>query len=535
MTTPQTVLRLIATLVVMTFFVSACSQDKAPAQVKAPTQDNAPTQLKVYSAGMIHETNTFSPVPTDLKSFTVIRRKDITGKKGEFGAFGAPPVWRDLTLENKGTFIPGTFALTAPSAAASKEVYEHLRDELLADLKSQLPVDMVLLHLHGAMVAGGYDDPERDLIERVRKLVGPKVAIGVEMDAHNHLTDKSMAQADIAIFYKYYPHTDVGDRAKEVFNLSLATLQGKIKPVQAVFDTRMVGMFKTNPPIMAGLVNEMIEAEKQPGVLSVSFSHGFPYGDVTIESAKMLVITDDNPALAEQTAETLGMKFYEQRKEIPIATVDMETAFQEAIASKTHPVVVADTADNSGVGAPGDSTYALEWLVEHDVQNVGMCTMTDPEVAEQAKKAGVGSKIDVKLGGKLGATSGKPVEITVEVIGVKDNYTSIFPQPSGDPMYFPVGTSVALRWHTIDIIVISERIQCWAPVIFEDFGIDPEEKQILVPKSTQHFYGAFSKISDNIIYMAAPGAATLDMKALQHKNLDTSKVYPWNENPLGAK
>ena len=102
-------------------------------------------------------------------------------------------------------------------------------------------------------------------------------------------------------------------------------------------------------------------------------------------------------------------------------------------------------------------------------------------------------------------------------------------------MYFPVGTSVALRWHTIDIIVISERIQCWAPVIFEDFGIDPEEKQILVPKSTQHFYGAFSKISDNIIYMAAPGAATLDMKALQHKNLDTSKVYPWNENPLGAK
>ena len=53
-----------------------------------------------------------------------------------------------------------------------------LRDELLEQLKAAMPVDGVLLGLHGAMVADGYDDCEGDLLARARAIVGPNVVIG---------------------------------------------------------------------------------------------------------------------------------------------------------------------------------------------------------------------------------------------------------------------------------------------------------------------------------------------------------------------
>jgi microcystin degradation protein MlrC len=56
------------------------------------------------------------------------------------------------------------------------------RDEILAELRAAMPVDGVLLGLHGAMIAYGYDDAEGDLLERVRSIVGAKVPIGVELD-----------------------------------------------------------------------------------------------------------------------------------------------------------------------------------------------------------------------------------------------------------------------------------------------------------------------------------------------------------------
>ena len=53
--------------------------------------------------------------------------------------------------------------------------YESMRDEILGQLRGACRVDAVLLGLHGALVADGYDDVEGDLLERVRGIVGPNV------------------------------------------------------------------------------------------------------------------------------------------------------------------------------------------------------------------------------------------------------------------------------------------------------------------------------------------------------------------------
>ena len=45
---------------------------------------------------------------------------------------------------------------------------EEFRDEILTQLRAAMPVDGVVLGLHGAMVAHGYDDVEGDLLSKVR-------------------------------------------------------------------------------------------------------------------------------------------------------------------------------------------------------------------------------------------------------------------------------------------------------------------------------------------------------------------------------
>ncbi len=187
-----------------------------------------------------------------------------------------------------------------PAGKTLRKAYEGFRDEILTDLKAALPVDAVLLDLHGAMVADGYDDCEGDLIASVRQVVGADVPIGVELDLHCHITEKMVNNATIIITYKEYPHTDTADRALELFNLIADTVEGKIHPTMGVFDCRMIGLFYPTAEPMKSYVARMKALEGKNGVLSVSLAHCFPWGDVPDLGAKTLVVTDNNPAQAAQ-------------------------------------------------------------------------------------------------------------------------------------------------------------------------------------------------------------------------------------------
>ena len=148
--------------------------------------------------------------------------------------------------------------------------------------------------------------------------------------------------------------------------------------------------------------------------------------------------------------------------------------------------------------------------------------------------AGVGASLQVRLGGKMGPSSGDPVDIKVLVLSIKKAYQHRWPQEQQDPIFTPIGDAVALRCEGIEIIVSSERCQCFSPCIFEDFGISIQEKAILVVKSTQHFYGAFAPIASEVIYMAAPGAVSLNIKEIPYQRMTTEDKYPWVEDPFAT-
>ena len=173
--------------------------------------------MRVFTGSLATETNTFAPMPTGLLSFRDRGYFPAGQHPRELNLFAGPlAVLREVAPARGWTVVEGMVAAAQPSGTVTREAYEQLRGELLADLRGALPVDMVILGLHGAMVADGYDDCEGDVLTRVRQLVGPSVVVGAELDPHMHLSPAMVEQADVLVSMKEYPHTDVLERAREL-------------------------------------------------------------------------------------------------------------------------------------------------------------------------------------------------------------------------------------------------------------------------------------------------------------------------------
>ncbi len=488
--------------------------------------------MKIFLASVATETNTFSPMPTGLQDFDIIRPADYTADRA--AEVGDLEIFRQLAAAGGHDFVFSLAAGAQPAGLTVRHVYEGLRDEFLAHLQRELPVDIVLLPLHGAMVADGYDDCEGDMITRVRQIVGPATVIGVDLDLHCHLTQQMVDQADLIVIYKEYPHVDVGLRAKELFQLAVDTKAGKIKPTMALFDCHMIGFYYTPYEPMRSFVDAMMAAEGQHGVLSLSLAHCFPWGNVPDCGARMLAITNNNQTQAQHVATEWGRRFYNMRHTVTAASLPMHEALDRALASSEAPIVVADQADNAGGGAPSDSTFVLRELLQRGVTNAGLAMIWDPIVVNLAKAAGVGATLTVRLGGKMGPMSGDPLDLTVTVMGIIEKMVQNWPQLDGDPLLMPCGDAVALHCQGIDIIVNSKRGQVFSPAVFSNLGIDPAQKKLLVVKSTQHFYAGYAPIAAQILYMAAPGAIAPIMTEIPYTRVDLNK-YPWVDDPLGAQ
>ena len=482
---------------------------------------------RLFTACLGTETNSFSPIPTGLSVFEAA----MLVRGGAHGAqpslFAVPLVlWRERAQALGWTVVESLAAFATPAGNTTRALFEALRDEILADLQAAMPVSAVLLNLHGAMIADGYPDAEGDLLQRVRALVGPDVPVLAELDLHCHLTQLKVASADALVIYKEYPHVDVAERAAELFDLLLGMLARgaahPLRPVMALADCVMLGIFPTTAEPMAGLVERMQAMEREPGVLSVSLAHGFPWGDTPEVGTRVLVVTDGDLPLAQRLALELGDAVWALREQLSPPFMTTDEAIDRVLAHPPdgRPFVLADTADNPGIGAAGDSTFLLRRLVERGVGGFALSPLWDPIATGLAFDAGVGARLAMRLGGKLGPASGAPLDVAVQVM-------SLIPaahQPFGGTLA-PLGRMAWVRVGgpddatALDVVVNDHRIQTFHPDCFAVAGIDPTRPRALVAKSTQHFHAGFAPIAREILYVSAPGSGAMDMRALRFEQV----------------
>ena len=483
--------------------------------------------MKVFIATLGTETNTFSPIPTGQQTFaeTLLHHGDATARPPTL--FSEPlHVWRRMTEERQGQVVESLAAFAQPAGKTIQKVYEGFRDEILSDLKRAMPVDVVLLNMHGAMVSQDCDDCEGDLLSRTRDLVGPDVIIGGELDLHCHITEAMTNAADVLITFKEYPHIDAADRASELFEICTEAAAGRCKPVMSVYDCRMVSMWRTPVEPTRSFVAKMQALEGKDDVLSVSFGHGFPWGDVADVGAKVLVVTDGNADKGAALASQLGAEIWDMRFETDGETLDVDAALDRAIGHAQAPIVLADIADNAGGGAPSDSTFLLRRILERGVASVASGLYWDPVAVRFCLEAGLGASFDLRLGGKVGTASGDPLDLRVTVMGVAEELTQTFGTSTnrmGDAAWVRVGED-------IDIVINSVRTQVFHPDAFTQLGVDLESKKIIVVKSTQHFYAGYAPIAAEVLYVNAQGAIPKDFAAIPYTER-TTPYWPRVEDP----
>ena len=274
--------------------------------------------MKLFIASLGTETNTFAPMPTGHRSFedTMVFRRDATRHAPQLFT-EALHVWQRKAKERDWVVFESLAAFAQPAGPTARTVYESFRDEILADLRSCDDVDAVLIQMHGAMVADGYEDCEGDFLQRVRE-VASQAVIGLELDLHCHLTQDMMDASDVIVTFKEYPHTDASQRAAELFQIVADTAAGKVTPVMHDFDCKMISMYMTAHGPMRDFVDAMIAAEGRSRVLSLSLIHGFPWGDVDRVGTRMLAVTDGDCGLAKETATSFGQKFIALRNDIDL-------------------------------------------------------------------------------------------------------------------------------------------------------------------------------------------------------------------------
>lgn len=485
--------------------------------------------MRVFVASLATETNTFAPLFVDRSAFEAAFYCPPGTHPETPTLCSAPVVAARRRAASEGyTLIEGTATWAEPAGLVSREGYESLRDEILSQLREALPVDIVLLGLHGAMVARDYDDCEGDLMARARALAGPDCVIGAELDMHCHLTTEMVDAADVIIAFKEFPHTDFLDRAEDLLELCLRTARAQVKPVSAVFDCRGIASFMTSREPGRSFVDRIKAMEGRDGILSISVAHGFQAADVADVGTKVLVIADRDAGKAAALAKTLGLeilrwgpsgaapKHYKPDEGIEAAL---------ALAQDGRPVILADRWDNPGGGVAGDSSVMVEALLRWPEVPAAIGALWDPVAVSLCRAAGVGAEISLRFAGKAAPSSGRPIDATVLVTGTTSELVVPFAQS-----WVSLGPAAAIRIGALDIVLASTRAQTFSPPVFTNLGIDLAAKRVVVVKSSNHFHAAFAPIAASVLYLDSGGPYPPDASKIAYTKI-RRPFSPLDPNP----
>jgi microcystin degradation protein MlrC len=380
-------------------------------------------------------------------------------------------------------------------------------------------VDGVLLDLHGSMVVEGIDDGDGDLLQAVRRAVGPACPVVATFDLHGNHTRQRVEAATAVVGFDTYPHVDMDERGREAADLIVRTIRGEARPAMAL---RVLPLFwsadcqvTAHPPIDEAF-RRVHEAERRPGVLSVTLATGFPWADVPHMGASVIAVADGDAGLARATADEIGDWVWNHRDRWYRKPLTVSEALDRGDREGRFPIFLADMADNTGGGAPGDSTEVLRAFVERDLRDALVLYLVDPETARQAHAAGVGARFRAELGGKSHPLQGPPVPLEVEVVALSDGrFTYDGPMYAG--LTGDLGPSAWLRHRGVNVVVVSGRVQPLDQAFARSLGIDCAALRYVAVKSAVHFRSGFERVAGAILNVDARALHTQDFARLDYR------------------
>ncbi|NKB72475.1 MAG: hypothetical protein GKR89_35815 [Candidatus Latescibacteria bacterium] len=483
--------------------------------------------MRIATGSITHESSTFTTVATTRDSFRSQRFGYLQGAQvlerfeGTNSAVGG---FLAGCRENGHELLPTIYAGATPSAPAPRAVFDEILDDLLAHLERLGPVDGVLLDLHGAMVAEGVDDGEGHILSAVRQLVGPHVPIIAQFDIHSNVSPTMVEMADVMLGHRTYPEIDQEQRGRQCADIMHRVLTQGLKPTLALHQLPLMwGMNQiTAHPPMRPAIDYLLEIESRPGIICASIATCFPIADIPDMGASVYIAADDDMALAQSCADELAAWIWERRADWQISM----PATREALpTAEQYPLVLADRDDNTGGGAPGDSTGMLRTFIDEDLQDACILYIVDPEAVAQCQQAGVGACIQLQVGAKSTPLQGQPVPMDAEVISLSDGHFN-YEGPRYRGLSGTMGPSAYIRQGGVHVLLVTRREQPFGLAFSLTMGLDPRQMRYVGVKSAAHFRAGFEPWAGQIIVVSEPCVHNAEI--LTFKNLGR-KIYPLDD------
>lgn len=476
-----------------------------------------------------HETNTFSPLRTDWARFEAwgaftgdAARQAFEGTAMPLGAY------IKLARERGASFAIPMAAEAMPSGPVERDAYERMANAICAEVAKGC--DGVLLDLHGAMVTQDEEDGEGELLARIRK-IAPDIPIAVTLDLHTNLTRRMVENCTALIGYKTYPHVDMYEVAEQIGRIVLDSMEGKCRPVMSWVNLPLLSQTLkqgTDDEPMRSLIEMTREAEAQPGILAASVFGGFPMADIQEAGTSVIIVADGDREKADAVRDDIAKRVWASRETFIYQHEPLEQAVARAKTLTDGPVLLLDHADNTGSGGTQDVMTVIGEVIRQGLEDVAVAAVWDPEAVQQMAKAGVGSTVTLKLGGRTDMPSigrtGEPLEITGKVRTVTDGEWIV-----RGPMYTGVtvkmGPTAVLDTGKVQIVIVSRHHEPWDTGVFRSVGIQPEHKRYLILKSRIHYRAGFAPVAKATITCDGHGVTTSDNSILEFKRV-RRPIYP---------
>lgn len=478
-------------------------------------------EIRILTGGIRHESNSFCPIPTTADDFQVRRGEQVT----------RDAAWARYLEEAGVEVIPTTHADCRPSGVVTRQAYEKLKKEILDGARRAGAVNGVYLDLHGALHVDGYEDAQSDLVRSIRGIVGDGAVIAASLDLHGNISPAFASEADILTGYRTAPHVDAVETRLRAVRLLLDAIKGGRRPVTTVVKVPILipgekGITAVEP--LASIYGQVPSIADKPGLLDASVFVGMAWTDIPRASMSVLVVAEAEQhreaALAE--ARRLAGQLWERRDElrfdVPTGTID--NAIRTALQAAERTVFITDSGDNTTAGAAGDTTLVLERLMAKGVTDAVMAGIVDAAAVEACERAGVGSRVNLTVGGKIDTINGRPLQIegTVRFVSPPDEESS--PQAVIAGVRRRTGRTAVMDVDGILVALLSVGRSFTAPSHFEEVGIDPLDHKIVVVK-LGYLFQALRDIAPRTIMALTPGFAYQLTENLPYRNI-RRPMYP---------
>jgi microcystin degradation protein MlrC len=486
---------------------------------------------KFVVAMMMHETNTFSPLPTPIESFG--RRGSLKGPAAIAEAEGTnTPLggFVDLLREAGAEFTVPMAASAHPSGLVTEAAFEEMAGAIIEAVMAGC--DGVMLALHGAMVTETTDDGEGELLTRLRK-VAPEVPIAVALDFHTQMTEAMARGANVITGYRTYPHIDMAETSRRAGRTLLRTLAGEVTPKvvwgsRPIMSSTLVHTPSREP--MKSLMAMAAEAEDSGAVLNASVFGGFPQADIPHLALSAVAVCDGKTAEGEALLARILDQAWEKREGFLFHPEALAAQVTRAKSLDGGPIVLADHGDNTASGGTQDVMSVIEEALRQGLTDACAGPVCDPTSVAQMIAAGVGAEVTLDLGGKVDmpamGLSAKPLRITGRVKAITDGaFTVTGPMATGS--IIRMGRTAVLDTSGMQIVVSEQRCEPYDLGVFTHCGIDPTRKRYVLIKSRQHFRAGFEPIARHIVMCDGDGCTASDLALFDYKNI-RRPLYPFD-------